>query len=138
MNLITDRTELDALLGNEKGVCSHTDLNRVEAAVAEIAADLSAMGYSIAPITKTDWNLTGNFSEASWPTETQMKRYLKNVQEIWNIIPLLGKGALPLSTEKLTWRSANLIEMVLENASTRINATKLAWKYSGEIFAGEE
>lgn len=138
MNLITDRTELDVLLGNEKGVYSHSDLNRVEAAVAEIAAELSAMGYIIAPITKTDWELTGDFWEDSWPTETQMERYLKNIQDIWNIMPLNGKGELPTSMEKLTWRSANLIEMVLENACKQVSAIKQAWKYSGELFAGEE
>ena len=138
MNLITDRTESDVLLGNEKGIYSHTDLNRVEAAVAEIAAELSAMGYIIAPTTKTDWGLTGDFSEATWPTEIQMKRYLKNIQEIWNIMPLDDKEELPTSMEKLTWRSANLIEMVLDNACKQVVAIKQAWKYSGELFAGEE
>ena len=37
MNLITDRTLSDVLLGNSKGIYSYTDLNRVEQAVLLLA-----------------------------------------------------------------------------------------------------
>lgn len=137
MELITDRTESDVLIGNEKGVYSYSDLNRVESAVAELAAELSRMGYKINLVTKTDWALPGDFSRETWPVESQMERYLRNVRSIRNFFPLEGKGALPESMGRLTWKSANLIEMILENAEAKIGAIKKSWKYSGEIFAGE-
>ena len=46
MQFITDRTHADVLLGNEKGIYSYEDLNRVERAVAQ----LSAMGSSSLPV----------------------------------------------------------------------------------------
>lgn len=138
MELITDRTESDVLLGNEKGVYSYTDLNRVESAAAELAAELSNMGYRINLVTKTDWALPGDFSLDAWPVQSQMERYLRNIRTIRNFFPLEGKGALPETMDKLTWKSANLIEMILENANAKISAVKQAWKYSGEVFAGEE
>ena len=138
MKLITDRTESDALLGNERGTYSYTDLNRVETAVAGIAAEMSSMGYMVNIQTKTDWKPPGDFSDASWPVQSQMERYLRNIRTIRNCFSLEGKGVLPASMDKLTWKSANLIEMILENAENRIDAVKKAWKYSGEVFAGEE
>lgn len=138
MELVTDRTESDAILGNEKGVYSYVDLNRVETAVAALAADLSAMGYKLDLKTKTDWTPPGDFLAETWPVKSQMERYLRNVRTIRNIFPLEGKGTLPESMDRLTWKSANLIEMILKNAGEKVGAVKQAWKYSGEAFAGEE
>ena len=57
MALVTDRTESDALLGNEKGLYSYTDLNRVETAVSEIVAQFPSLGVSEQLTIKTDWGL---------------------------------------------------------------------------------
>lgn len=138
MKLVTDRTESDALLGNEKGVYSHVDLNRVETAVAALAAELSAIGYKINLTTKTDWMPPEDFLAETWPVKSQMERYLKNIRTIRNIFPLEGKGTLPDSMDRLTWKTANLIEMILKNAGEKVDAVKQAWNYSGEVFAGEE
>ncbi len=136
MDFITDRTESDALLGNEKGVYSYTDLNRVEEAVKEIAESIIALGFSKKFETKTNWGLPENFSVREWPVESQMKRYLRNVSEIQRIFIISTHP--PASMEKLDWNGANNIEKILQTAFARIEGIKQSYRYSGEIYAGEE
>lgn len=136
MDLITDRTESDALLGNEKGIYSYTDLNRVEEAVKQIAKEITTMGFSLQLQTKTDWGLPGNFMASTWPVESQMKRYLENVSNIKKVFLIPIK--LPNTMEKLDWNGANGIEKVLEIAVDRVAAIKQSYHYSGEIYAGED
>ena len=133
---ITDRTEMDALLGNEKGVYGFEDMNRVESAVKEIAAEFPALGIYANVKTKTDWGLSGDFSVEADPVYSQMRRYLYNVQGIKEV--LLIPVSLPKSMDDLTWDGANNIEKVLQMAFERIEGIRQAWKYSGEIYAGEE
>ncbi len=136
MVLITDRTESDALMKNEKGVYSYSDLNRVESAVEQIAERLPLLGIGVQLETKTDWGLPGNFSSGTWPTASQMGRYLGNIAAIRDVlfIPI----AIPAFMEKLTWEGANNIEKVLQSANTTISGILQTYKYSGEFYAGEE
>lgn len=136
MNLITDRTESDVLLGNEKGIYSHTDLNRVEQAVSELAAMITALGFSLVLNTKTDWGIPGDFSADAWPVESQMNRYLENVAKIRKVFVIQEK--IPETMEGLTWQGANSIEKVLMAVYTRIEGIRKSYRYSGEIYAGEE
>lgn len=136
MDLITDRTESDALLGNEKGVYSYTDLNRVEEAVREIAENITELGFALKLQTKTDWGLPNNFSVSAWPVESQMGRYLQNVLEIRKIFII--NTQLPESMQKLDWNVANNIEKILQTAFARIEGIKQSYRYSGEIYAGED
>lgn len=136
MDLITDRTESDALLGNEKGTYSYTDLNRVEAAVSEIAALFPVLGTSLVLTTKTNWGLPGAFLSAEWPVTSQMQRYLGNVVAIKNNFGIPVQ--LPATMAKLTWSGANNIEKVLQMAMTRATNTIQTFRYSGEIYSGEE
>lgn len=136
MDLITDRTESDTLLGNKKGVYSYTDLNRVEEAVKEIAEKITSLGFALKIQTKTDWGFPGNFSVSTWPVESQMKRYLQNVSEIRKIFIISTQ--LPETMENLDWNAANNIEKILQIAFARIEGIKQSYRYSGEIYAGEE
>lgn len=136
MNLITDRTESDALLGNEKGTYSYADLNRVETAVTQIAEQVTALGFVLSLQTKTDWSLPGDFSVKTWPTESQMKRYLRNIADIKKLFIIPTQ--IPETMEKLNWNGANNIEEVLQVAFSRITGIKQSYRYSGEIYAGEE
>lgn len=136
MELITDRTESDVFLGNEKGIYRFSDLNRVEAAVGEIAELFPELGTSLVLTTKTDWGLPGAFSVAEWPVASQMNRYLGNVIAIKKLfsITLL----LPASMAKLNWNGANNIEKTLQQAMTRATNTIQTFRYSGEFYSGEE
>ena len=136
MDLITDRTETDAVMGTGKGVYSYTDLNRVETAAAEIAREITALGFALQLQTKTDWKLPDNFAVKDWPTESQMRRYLQNIADIKRVFVISTQ--IPDSMEKLDWRGANAIEKVLQTAFGRITGIKQSYRYSGEIYAGEE
>ena len=136
MKLVTDRTEMDALLGNEKGTYGYLDLNRVESCVAMISDLFSEMGISAELPTKTNWGIPGQFSVADWPVETQMERYLRNIALIRTEMAI--SIPVPISMDKLTWISANNIEKILETAVIRIKGIKQSYRYSGEIYAGEE
>lgn len=136
MNLIIDRTESDALLKNEKGVYSYEDLNRVETAVGEISALFPILDIGLNLETKTDWGLPGVFSLPAWPVASQMQRYLGNVSAIKSSFGL--SVPLPSSMEKLTWSGANNIEKTLQTAMNRASATISSFRYSGEIYSGEE
>lgn len=139
MVFVTDRTEQDVLLGNKKGAYSFEDLNRVEGNVQSLAAILADLGFDdLKLVTKTDWAYPEDFDAASWPLEDQMKRYLGNVRIIQLKFSLPVAGSLPGSMDKLTWESANLIERILENAFAQAGNIPKAWKYSGELYAGEE
>lgn len=125
VELITDRTQYHVTLLNRlrrkpwssmtaseqmdwngdaaKGAYNYTDLNRVETAVSELAAEL---GLSLT--TKTNWTL--------WdvPVQADMERYLGNVVAIRDACP--GKVTfpdLPNSMNRLRYEGANNIEKVL-------------------------
>ena len=134
--MITDRTETDALLGNEKGTYSYADLNRVENAVKSISNEMKTLGISIELPTKTDWDAPGDFTITAWPVESQMTRYLSNIRKIRQEMQV--DIDLPESMDRLNWVGANNIEKILEIAASRIFGIKKSYRYSGEIYAGEE
>lgn len=111
MQFITDRSRADS--GTAKGYYNYTDLNRVESAVQAICAALRAQGTDLGLTTKTDWCLGGSYPD-SWPTATQLQRYLGNVERIRSHFGIAL--ALPSGMENLTYAGANAIEQVLEAA----------------------
>lgn len=136
MELITDRTEADVFLGNERGTYSYADLNRVEQAVAELCSLAARLDIHNNLTTKTDWGLPGAFSADTWPTEEQMARYLSNVHTLCDSLSL--KVVLPETMAHLTFTGANEIENALLSAYYRVQSILNAYQYSGEIYAGEE
>ena len=136
MNFITDRTQADVLLGTDKGKYGVDDLNRVESAVQELFALAKAVDVPYVPDVKTDWALPGVFSAGTWPTQGQMARYLENVHRLCRDLEI--KANLPVTMEKLNWEGANAIEQALLRAYERIQTITQAFRFSGELFAGEE
>ena len=128
MDLLTDR--------KPNAVYEYTDLNRVEVAVQNIVTMFPQLGIDADIITKTNWGLPGEFTVESYPVESQMIRYLSNVQKIKQLFPNVIK--LPTTMENLTWVGANNIEKVLQIAFDRIDGIQKSYKYSGELYAGEE
>lgn len=126
------------LITNRKGTetYEYTDLNRVESAVAAVGDQFPMLGITVSVKTKTDWGLPGNFSATSWPVVSQMERYLNNVKLIQRLFP--NSVRLPVSMDGLTAEGANSIEKVLLIAFERIEGIKEAYRYSGELIAGEE
>lgn len=160
LELITDRTQYHVTLLNRlrrkpwssmtasektawygdaaKGAYNYTDLNRVETAVRELAADL---GLSL--VTKTDWGL--------WdvPIASEMKRYLDNVAAVRDACPGdLVFPTLPASMSGLTFEGANNIEKVLQLVYEKLNGGSVNpdipndsatadYIRSGEVYCGE-
>lgn len=127
-NFVTDRTQADVdrlaylrakgwknLSSSEqyewhnaaaKGAYNHTDLNRVEQGVADLAKDRN-LNLS----TKTDWTYL------DVPTRSQMERYLSNIIAIQQAYPSATRyPVLPDSLDNLTFMVANNIERTLEIA----------------------
>ena len=136
MELISNRTEADVLLGNEKGKYRSADLNRVEQAVAELCALAKPLDLYLKLETRTDWGAPGMYSISNWPTDEQMQRYLSNVNQLCNAVSL--DVGLPATMENLTWEGANQIERALLCVETRIQSILNTIRYSGEFYAGEE
>lgn len=136
MKLVTDRTHSDVLLGREKGFYTASDLNRVEQAVAELAAVAKKLDIHITSQVKTDWSSPGAFSTGSWPVNSQMQRYLNNVRLVCSSVGIAPP--LPTSMGNLDWKNANHIESALEQAEREIQRVIHTFSYSGELFAGEE
>lgn len=136
MNLITDRTWEDVSAGTAKGKYGVQDLNRVEQAVAELYALAKGLGINPPGDFKTNWYPHTVFSFETWPTQSQMVRYLANITHLCAAVKLAA--GLPSTMENLTWESANNIEKALLLAYPRIQNALQIFRYSGEIFAGEE
>lgn len=136
MQLITDRTEADVLLGTQKGRYGCSDLNRVEGAVAALLPRLLPLDIRLLLQTKTDWAFCDAFSAENWPVKSQMRRYLLNVQSLCAALGL--QPELPESMEQLSFTGANQIEQALLLAERHIAAVQNTFRYSGDVFAGEE
>lgn len=136
ISLITDRTEADVLQKNAKGVYGADDLNRVEAFIEDLSKDLAKIDVTYNFKTKTDWAAPELFSVSEWVVESEMKRFLNNVKTVKSALSISTK--LPSSMNKLTWVYANNIEKILVQAQEKTRVTIEAFRYSGEIYAGEE
>lgn len=131
MEFVTDRTEEDVLLGNEKGQYTSADLNRVESNVKELAVLAEKIAVYLSLTTKIDWKQSDQ-----WMNATQAERYLGNVKTLASAcgIPI----DLPSSMGGLDWQKVNDIEKSLEKVYCRIMSVINTFHYSGEMFAGEE
>lgn len=118
MKFVTNRTEADVILRRAKGCYSYSDLNRVEGNVETLCHMAAEIGVEIEVTTKTDWGTPGDFDTATWPTEIQMARYLKNVKDLCTALGL--RVRLPESMRHLTVAGANDIEIALRAAYEEI------------------
>ncbi len=131
MIFVTDRTEEDVLIGNEKGRYTASDLNRVESNVKELARLARKLDMLLVLTTKTDWSRADQ-----WMNATQAQRYLGNVKQLVSECNVTVK--IPSTLEKMNAENANNIEKALQMVYDRIMATTSSFHYSGEFFAGEE
>ena len=150
MNLIRDRTEYDVYLltklrskgwanmtaserntwsNHPKGAYNHTDLNRVESTVRELA-DI----YELDLTTKTDW------TQWDIPTQSDMERYLGNITQIRDLFAdTTDMPTIPESMNKLTYQGANNIEEILYVGCIMTGEilSSISVTYSGdEVFIG--
>ena len=117
---------------NSKGAYNHSDLNRVEEAVAYLHQRLAELGYAIeTPVTRS-------WTADAIPTAADMTRYLQNVKALREALTVFSTTpAVPSSMHNLTHQGANDIERVLQDVETLIGNMVSAFVYSGEIYGGE-
>lgn len=97
--------ETEAWNAGLKGAYNYTDLNRVEAATAELAAELC-----LTLNTKTDW------TTEDVPTNSDMERYLANIRIIRNAVwEFESTPPLPADMRRLNYVKANNIEKVISD-----------------------
>ena len=113
-----------------KGRYSYTDLNRVESAVAEIAAKLTANGFPTDVSVKTDWEPEDKMRRAD------VIRYLNNIDAIRRRLPeSVAPAAVPIS-RWLDYTAANDIERTIWMAESVIGSIALHLRRCGTFTAG--
>ena len=125
-----ERTEW---LGEMKGRYTHTDMNRVESAVAVVSERLRELGYLHPHLSvKTDWSGSG------LPTRVDIDRYFGNVAALRSSIAVLpGTPAAPTTKNKLNHQTANDLEKILVNIDDVATKIQRSWCYAGDISLGE-
>lgn len=153
LNLITNRTARDVERWKElhdkgwaamtsaeraewtsgmKGAYKHTDMNRVESAVAELTARFAERGTNLSLTTKTNWTRTG------WPTKSDMARYFANVEALKVAVGVpLNVPDTPTTNTLFDYRGANDLEKILLAVEAWLDAASETNYYAGEIYSGE-
>lgn len=140
MNLIYDRTAEDVQAARKqrgkvltplKGCYNAADMNRVAAAVAEIAAELNSAGYKVEITPRT-------FAESDIIRRAQWAQYLENVQRLREAYYTLAEtGELPKPEDKLGYQGANTIEKVLADIDLLVGCMKSSYRRCGTFAAGQ-
>lgn len=140
MNLIYDRTAEDVLTAQKqrgkvltplKGCYNTADLNRVAAAVTEIAAELNSAGYAVTVNPRT-------YAESDIIRRSDFAAYLANVQTLRDAIAVRASTpSVPAADAKLDYVGANNIEKILADLNELIGWMKYSQKYCGTFAAGQ-
>jgi hypothetical protein len=153
--MITDRVELDVnyvrdlaesikagtateeqvqqyLNVHQKGAYTNEDLNRVEAAVQYVAAELNKYGYMpILPVTQS-WSMTDK------PNLKDFERYLSNVARIRNSLAVWASTPVaPTDMIRFDHNKANALEQILVDVDQILSHMKDAWFYLGDLYLAE-
>lgn len=140
MNLIYDRTAEDVLTAQKqrgkvltplKGCYNATDMNRVAAAVTEIAAELNSAGYAVTVNPRT-------YAESDIIRRSDFAAYLANVQTLRDAIAVhASTPSVPAADAKLDYVGANNIEKILADLDELLSWMKYSQKYCGTFAAGQ-
>lgn len=152
-NLITDRTQADVERYAElqakglrgmteeeksewetslKGAYNHSDMNRVESAVEYVANRLTEAGYVVLPVVKKNW------TESDKPTLNDIKRYMKNIEDVRAALTTFSTTPeAPTTKKRLTYQMANDMEQILKDVDDLITRMANAYFYSGDLYSGE-
>lgn len=153
LNLITDRTAADVerwkalhdkgweamtpaerteWTGGMKGAYKHTDMNRVESAVEELAARFRNNGVRLSLTTKTNWTRTG------WPTAADMSRYFGNVEALRVATGVdVSAPSTPTTDTLFDYKKANDLEEILLAVEWWLDRVAASQNYSGDLYLGE-
>lgn len=132
LELITDRTQADVSNGADKGYYNASDLNRVTAAMEELAGVFTDYGYAVS---YTDAR-PGVWVESDIPTKDQLEQYRRNVASIRAVLDVLPTTPeTPESMELLDYVKANHIEQILLDVETILEALSKVFVRAGMPWA---
>lgn len=108
-------------------------MNRLEANAKYLSDLLTEIGYNLPyTITKT-WTLQ------DIPKFSQLEKIRKYVEDIIKIIPLNNNTIVfPSTLNKMNYVVLNNLEKAMYVLTANVKSIKTAYKYSGEIYSGEE
>lgn len=124
---------IDTLITNRAGgYYNATDLNRVGAAIAYIAARLTAAGYSVPVSPKTDWMMSDK------PTVPQMTAYLADIAAIRAALATRPTTPpTPPYMDDLTVEEANDIERILAEVDGLVSNMVAGYRHAGTFYSGQ-
>lgn len=105
---------------------SRVDRNRVEYATEAMAALVTAGGYYVTIVTKTDW--TRDVNVANWPTRENIMRYLNNVKKIQSQFTAVPGVILPVTIYDIDYIGANNIEKFLAGIPALVDKMKSKYR----------
>lgn len=138
MILIYDRTAEDVAAAKVrrgslealKGCYNVSDMNRVNAAVTELAAALNAVGYPVTVNTKT-------FKTGDILRRSDWRIYLSNIQSLRTAYYTLAEtGELPKPDEAFDYIGANTIEKILADIELLIGKMNEDYRRCGAFRTG--
>lgn len=120
-------------LAGMKGAYNYTDFNRLGEAIAylvERMKELDIHDSSIIP--KVDWVM------GDTPTQSQVSNLLSCLTKLRAKLSLPDDApSVPNSLDKLTYQTANDMELLLWMIDQRITQTTAAFRYSGTMYCGQ-
>lgn len=130
---IYDRNSLDIQNRTKKAFFNYSDMNRLETNAKYLSDLLSEIGYSLTyTVTKT-WTLQ------DIPKFSELEKIRKYVEDVIGIIPLNDNTIVfPNTLNKMDYVVLNNLEKAMYVLTANIKSIKTAYKYSGEIYSGEE
>lgn len=130
---IYDRSSIDIANRTKKAFFNYSDMNRLEANAKYLSNLLAEIGYNLPyAITKT-WTLQ------DIPKFLQLEKIRKYVENVIKIIPLNNNTIVfPSTLNKMNYVVLNNLEKAMYVLTANIKSIKTAYKYSGEIYSGEE
>lgn len=114
-----------------KGAYNASDLNRVGQAILYVAGLYNQYGYSLLVNPKTDW------SDTDYPTLSQMKTYLDDIQTIRNVVATFPTTPdSPETMDGIDWKIANNIEQILVDMDRILSIIMTTFIPCGEALCG--
>lgn len=115
-----------------KGVYNHTDMTRVETAVAYVAGRLKELGYIVVFPTVRTWAV------GEIPNEVEITRYFSNVAMLRQSVAVWASTPeAPTSVVGFGVNEANALEKILADIDAILDLISQAWFYSGDLYAAE-
>ena len=124
-------TEKAEWLAGLKGAYNYADMNRVGTAVEYLAMLLESEGKTVSVTAKKNWTM------ADVPTKAQEAAYLGDINALRALVTVTAV-ATPTTIDRMTFETANNIELILKAIYTAIQRETAGFVFSGAGICGAE